>query len=212
VRAVHECFPDITFDCTVKVEHILRHDSIWAEFAEAGCLFVVSAFESVDDQTLRRIDKGHTNADASRAVSLLREHGIEIRPSWMPFTPWTALEHVHRLLDFVADHDLVGNVDPVQYTIRLLIPKGSLLLGHPDLEPHLGPYDAERATYTWTSADPAMDRLHAELHALVEARVNAGDDVPTIYDAIRIACDLAPAQLAAGSTEGRPRLTEPWFC
>ena len=46
---MHERHPDLTFDCTVKVEHILKHRSIWGEFAEAGCLFVVSAFESMND-------------------------------------------------------------------------------------------------------------------------------------------------------------------
>jgi len=210
VRALHERFPAVTFDCTVKVEHVLRHESIWAEMAEAGCLFVVSAFESVDNATLERLDKGHTAADAARAVTLLREHGIEIRPSWMPFTPWTTLEQVQALLDFVADHDLVGNVDPVQYTIRLLLPEGSLLLGHPDLTPHLGPYDAERSTYTWRSADPAMDDLQTRVAAIVEHRQAEGNDIPTVYQALRAECGLEPAEV--GADTGRPRLTEPWFC
>jgi hypothetical protein len=43
------------------------------------------------------------------------------------------------VLDFVAEHDLIGNVDPVQYTIRLLLPEGSLLLDHPELEPPSAP-------------------------------------------------------------------------
>jgi hypothetical protein len=210
VRAIHERFPDLTFDCTVKVEHVLRHESIWAEMADAGCLFVVSAFESVDNATLDRLDKGHTAADAGRAVVLLREHGIEIRPSWMPFTPWTTLEQVEAVLDFVAEHDLVANVDPVQYTIRLLLPGGSLLLGHPDLAPYLGPYDAERSTYTWQSADPAMDELQQRVATLVEQRQGAGDDIPTIYQALRAECGLAPVDVAVGTD--RPRLTEPWFC
>jgi hypothetical protein len=128
----------------------------------------------------------------------------------MPFTPWTTLEHVQALLDFVAAHDLVGNVDPVQYTIRLLLPEGSLLLGHPDLAPHLGEYDAERSTYTWVSADPAMDQLQARAAALVEHRQAAGDDIPTIYQALRAECGLAPANVVMGAD--RPRLTEPWFC
>ena len=132
VRAVHERFPDLTFDCTVKVEHILRHADVWAELAASGCIFVVSAFESVNDATLELLDKGHTAADAGAAVELLRAHGIEIRPSWLPFTPWATLDDVRAILEFVAEHDLVGNVDPVQYTIRLLVPEGSLLLGHID--------------------------------------------------------------------------------
>ena len=143
VRAVHERFPDLTFDCTVKVEHILRHADVWAEMAASGCIFVVSAFESVNDAELERLDKGHTAAEAGQAVELLRSHGIEIRPSWLPFTPWATLDDVRAILEFVAEHDLVGNVDPVQYTIRLLVPEGSLLLGHID---DLGPWDAARLT------------------------------------------------------------------
>jgi pyruvate-formate lyase-activating enzyme len=212
VHALHERFPDVTFDCTVKVEHVLAHEDVWAELAEAGCLFVVSAFESVDDATLTRLDKGHTAADAARAVVLLREHGIEIRPSWMPFTPWTTMEQIHALLDFVAEHDLVANVDPVQYTIRLLLPQGSLLLAHPDLAPHLGSYDTERSSYTWVSADQQMDDLHARLAALVEQRVAVGDDITSVYQALRAECGLAPAVVRTTASASRPRLTESWFC
>ncbi|MGH2684195.1 MAG: radical SAM protein, partial [Actinomycetota bacterium] len=139
VRAMHERFPDLTFDCTVKVEHILRHRDLWGELAAAGCLFVVSAVEHVDDAILERLDKGHTAADAVEAVSILRGHGIELRPSLLPFTPWTTRRALADLIDFVAAHDLVGNVDPVQYSIRLLLPDGSLLLDHPDMAAHLGP-------------------------------------------------------------------------
>ena len=106
VTAMHERFPDVTFDCTVKVEHVLqhgglRHADLWPDFAAAGCVFVVSAFESVDDAVLERLDKGHTTADAARAVAILRDAGIEVRPSWLPFTPWTTADDVVALLDFV---------------------------------------------------------------------------------------------------------------
>jgi radical SAM superfamily enzyme YgiQ (UPF0313 family) len=212
VRAMHDRFPDVTFDCTVKVEHVLRHDDLWAEFAAAGCLFVVSAFESVDDATLGHLDKGHTVADMSRAVQILGEHGIAVRPSWMPFTPWTTLDHVRALLEFVAAHELVGNVDPVHYTIRLLLPRGSLLLEHPDLAPALSAYDDARGSYQWHAADPAIDELQARLATVVEERVAAGDPIPVVYDAVRAACGLAPLGLDPTSADGVPRLTESWFC
>ncbi|HKY74753.1 MAG TPA: radical SAM protein, partial [Acidimicrobiia bacterium] len=124
VAAMHERWPDLTFDCTVKVEHILRYRDLWPEFADAGCLFVVSAFETVHEETLLRLDKGHTAAEAAAAVHLLRSRGIEIRPSFLPFTPWTTVDEVADIVDFVAALDLVPNVDPVQYTIRLLVPQG----------------------------------------------------------------------------------------
>jgi radical SAM superfamily enzyme YgiQ (UPF0313 family) len=116
VREMHGAFPDLTFDCTTKVEHVLRHADLWPELARSGCLFVVSAFETMNDEVLARLDKGHTAADAARAVEVLRPGGIEIRPSFLPFTPWTTPTDLVDIIDFVVDADLVGNVDPVQYT------------------------------------------------------------------------------------------------
>ncbi|MDP8977124.1 MAG: CUAEP/CCAEP-tail radical SAM protein [Actinomycetota bacterium] len=217
VGAMHERFPTLTFDCTVKVEHVLRHAALWDKLAGAGCLFVVTALESIDDCVLRRLDKGHTAADAVRAVAVLRDAGIEPRPSWLPFTPWTTPRGVLDVFDFVADHDLVENTDPVQYTIRLLLPEGSLLLDHPDLRPHLGPYDPSSLSYAWTPADPRVDDLQRRLAALAER--HAGEGAPQVggYAAMRRAVEAAagatPARsVPAGSVQGRPRLTEPWFC
>jgi hypothetical protein len=212
LQTMHERFPQLTFDCTVKVEHVLRygglrHADVWPEFAAAGCVFVVSAFESVDDATLDRLDKGHTTADAAHAVAILRDAGIDVRPSWMPFTPWTTRDDVIALLDFVYQHDLVGSVDAVQYTVRLLLPRGSLLLAHPDLVPFLGPWDDERSTFTWEHPDPTIDELQHTLAALVEA---GGDDVE-LYSKVREVVGAPPVDLTAMTT-GRPRLTESWFC
>jgi radical SAM superfamily enzyme YgiQ (UPF0313 family) len=220
VRELHERIPQLTFDCTTKVEHVLEHADIWPEMAAAGCLFVVCALESVNDQILERLDKGHTTAEALSAIELLREHGIETRPSFMPFTPWTTPRDVLDIVEFVAAHDLVANVDPVQYTIRLLVPEGSLLLGRDDLREHLGPYQAERLSYLWHSADPAADRLQGRLSALVEQSTAAQEPAGLAFARIRAAVreaagDTDDSELNAidiGSTEGRPRLTEPWFC
>jgi pyruvate-formate lyase-activating enzyme len=211
VRAMHERFPQLTFDCTVKVEHVLRHADVWPEFAAAGCAFVVSAFESVNDAVLDRLAKGHTTDDAARAVTVLRDAGVDVRPSWMPFTPWTTPDDVVALLDFVHEHDLVGSVDPVQYTVRLLLPKGSLLLAHPDLAASIGAWDDERSSFTWTAADPAVDELQLRLAALVEEHTAAGTDDLETYALVRAAAGAPPVDLAAATT-GRPRLTETWFC
>lgn len=212
VRAMHERFPDLTFDCTVKVEHILAHAGVWAEFADLGCLFVVSAFESANDAILHRLGKGHTAADMERAVDLLRAHGIEIRPTWLPFTPWTTLHDVQEILRFVADHDLVGNVDPVQYTIRLLVPRGSLLLALAEVRARVGAYDPELGAHPWRADDPSLDDLQTTLAALVEGLLTEGRPIPEIFAAVCDACGVDPGLVPAGATEGRPRLTEPWFC
>jgi hypothetical protein len=219
---VHDRFPELTFDCTTKIELILRHRQIWREMAEAGCLFVVSALESVNDDILARLDKGHTAADAAEAIAVLRAQGIEVRPSFLPFTPWTTAGDLVDLVDFVAAQDLIANVDPVQFSIRLLLPEGSLLLGHPDMVAHLGPFDSERLSYAWSSADPAMDELQVQLAERVEAGLAAGETPGALYLEISRLVRRAAGQIvrrpdereliAAGSVEGRPRLTEPWFC
>jgi radical SAM superfamily enzyme YgiQ (UPF0313 family) len=213
IRALHERWPDLTFDVTAKIEHILRHDSVWPEMAASGCLFVVSAIECLSDEILTRFDKGHTAADAARAVVLLRAHGIEMRPSFLPFTPWTSHADVVDICRFVVAHDLIPNVDAVQLALRLLIPEGSLLLARPDLAPFLDGYDADLLTWRWHAADPAVDALQARLATIVEDATTRGDDpVDTfalVYEAVM---DDRLAIPAGASTHQRPRLTEPWFC
>jgi hypothetical protein len=219
VAAMHERHRHLTFDCTTKVEHILRHPDVLPELADAGCVFIVSAFESTNDTILDYLDKGHSVAEASRAVVSLREHGIEVRPSWLPFTPWTTLDDLIDLIDFVVTHDLVANVDPVQYTVRLLLPEGSLLLSHAAMEPHLGHYDPERLGWTWSHPDPMVDRLQQELASLVEARVGQGTSVTfgEIDTLIRSrathrAATPSHGAVSKGAGGARAHLTEPWFC
>lgn len=201
VAAVHETFPTLTFDITTKVELVLRHADLWPAFAAAGCLFVTSAVECVDDDVLRILDKGHTAADAVAAIELLRAHGIDPRPSLLPFTPWTTRQSLVDLSDLVAQHDLAGSIDPVHWSIRLLLPDGSLLLDVPDIQPYLTGYDAELLGTQWRSADPAMDDLQLEIAALVE---DGGD-----FAAVRL---LISGKPTPPWTTGRPHLTETWFC
>jgi radical SAM superfamily enzyme YgiQ (UPF0313 family) len=204
VRAMHDRFPHLTFDCTTKVEHILEFAEVWPELSRGGCLFVTSALECMNDAILTRLDKGHTTEEAAHAVALLREHGIELRPSFLPFTPWTTERDVLDILDFVVEHDLIGNVDPVQYSIRLLLPEGSLLLDQVETDG----YDADALTYTWQSP---LDDLQRRIATLVEAGIAAGEPISTTFYKVRRAAGGTDA-IPAGSVEGRPRLTEPWFC
>ncbi|HXQ75125.1 MAG TPA: CUAEP/CCAEP-tail radical SAM protein [Acidimicrobiales bacterium] len=228
VAAVHGAFPKLTFDVTAKVEHVLRHRDMWPALARAGLLFVVSAFESASDHVLAMLDKGHTVADEIEAVAVLRASGVEPRPSLMPFTPWTTATDVRDLLDMVSSCDLVGNVDPVHFAIRLLVPPGSLLLASGALDGALGPYDPEGLSWTWRSPDPRLDVVQREV-AAVAVRA-AADEWPggRAYGAVRAAVDAglagdighldAPPPVSDGrlrsalAPDDRPRLTEAWFC
>lgn len=139
VEALHAAFPSLTYDVTIKVEHLLEHRQHLPLLAQTGCLFVVSAVEAVHDHILAAFRKGHTAADVVAALELTAGLGLPVRPTFVPFTPWTTLDQYLELLAFVRSHGLVRHVDPVQYAIRLLVPRGSSLLGTPALASHLRP-------------------------------------------------------------------------
>ena len=220
VRALHAEFPDITYDCTAKIEHLLEQRALVPELAATGCVFIVSAVESLSDVVLAHLEKGHTRADVSIALDVLRRAGIPLRPSFIPFTPWATLGDYRELLDFVERQDLIDHVDPVQYTIRLLIPPGSLLLSRPAIWPFLGPLGSAELSYRWIHPDPRMDALHRAVRGLVEEAARQHADATATFDAVRrLAAGharIAPPRRAVRRATARPpipaRLTEPWFC
>ena len=217
-RALHAEYPDLTFDATIKVEHLLQHRRLLPELASLGCAFVVSAVESLSDQVLTMLDKGHTRTDIIEALNLLDTVGIPMRPSLLPFTPWETLDGYLDLLRFVAERDLVGHLDPVMLSIRLLVPPGSALLADPSSTAWLGELDAEAFTCRWAHPDPRMDSLHASVSALVEHAAKAHESAAATFDAIWQAAHEAAGQAWAHpkrpTTRRRPppRLTESWFC
>ena len=222
VRAVHARCPELTFDITTKVEHILEHPEVIAELRDLGLLFIVSAVESTSPRVLELLDKGHSPDDVLTALRLCRALGIELRPSLLPFTPWSTLRDQLDLLDMIAGNDLIDSVDPVQLSIRLLVPPGSLLLELPEMREHLLGYDPEGFSHLWQHPDPVMDALQAEIAALVAADTDAGGSPRSTHAAIR----RLSAEVAAGSglvwrdadaplppeRLAPPRLSEPWFC
>ena len=68
VEELHAAFPDLTYDVTIKVEHLLEHREHLATLARTGCLFIVSAVEAVHDHVLAHLAKGHTAADVDLAL------------------------------------------------------------------------------------------------------------------------------------------------
>lgn len=215
LEAAHERNPELTFDVTVKVSHILDHGDMWGRLADNGLLFVVSAFESVDDATLEILDKGHTVADMVAALEMTRAAGVHLRPSWLPFMPWTTSHHVIALFRFIADHDLTAVTDPVQLAIKLLIPRGSLLEGHPAVLPHLRGYDEDGLTWRWSFADPESERLSKELEAIASAGSDCGEHTHETFASMwRAVESITGESLGPLPAPGvpAPRLTESWFC
>jgi radical SAM superfamily enzyme YgiQ (UPF0313 family) len=224
-RALHTEFPDVTFDATIKVAHILERRDLFPELAALGCAFVVSAVESLSEDVLRHLAKGHTRADVVEALAILDAAGIPMRPTFVAFTPWTTARDYLDLLDFVAEHDLIEAVDAIQYAIRLLVPPGSALLTEADASAWVGPLDERAFSYTWAHPDPRMDALQREVMALVERAAAQGQSTRATFYALRalaeerLGSDMTLAMTRRGRrlpvlTAGRPvpRLTEAWFC
>jgi hypothetical protein len=218
VRALHAAHPDVTFDATIKVEHILKHRERFRELRSLGCLFVVSALESLSDRVLRELDKGHTREDIVTALGILAEAGIALRPSFVTFTPWTTLSDVVELCDFILDRDLVDHVDPIQLAIRLLVPPGSALLDGDDATPAwLGELVPEELGHRWTHPDARMDALFTEVTAIVDEASRTSEDVVATFLRIRAAAyraagKIAPERASAPARRFVPKLTEAWFC
>jgi radical SAM superfamily enzyme YgiQ (UPF0313 family) len=222
-RALHGEFPDVTFDATIKVEHILERRDLFPELAALGCAFVVSAVESLSEDVLRHLAKGHTRADVVEALNILDAAGIPMRPTFVAFTPWTTARDYLELLDFLDEHGLIEAVDAIQFAIRLLVPPGSALLLEPDASAWVGPLDESAFSYTWTHPDPRMDALQTEVMALVERAAAQGQSARATFYALRalaeegLAADLVQTRSRRRLpvlTAGRPtpHLTEAWFC
>jgi radical SAM superfamily enzyme YgiQ (UPF0313 family) len=217
-RALHGEFPSLTFDFTAKIEHLLRHRERLVELARLGCAFIVSAAESLSDTVLAHLEKGHTRADIETAVRLVSAAGMTLRPTWVAFTPWTTLDDYRELLEFVETHGLVDAIDPVQFSIRLLVPPGSLLLESAALRPFFGDLVKDQFHHAWTHPDPRMEALHREVSGAVARAADGREDAAVTFQRVRELADraagVAPRAFATPARDRKrpPRLTEPWFC
>ncbi len=216
VRVLHREFPELSYDATIKVEHMVGSSALISELEQTGCLFITTAVESVDDRILGYLDKGHTRADFEKAAAVLSRAGIAMAPTFVPFTPWTTVEGYVDLLDALVRLRLVENVPPVQLSIRLLIPQGSYLFRIPGFDAMVEDFDRATLGYPWRHRDPRVDALQREIHALVE-RAEA-DNTPrrqTFKAIYRCAYahlgQFAPA-LPAEQGSPIPHHSEAWYC
>lgn len=194
VRALHEEFPQVTYDCTIKVEHLLKHAALLPVLRETGCLFVTSAVESVDEQILAYLDKGHTRADFEEAVAVLRKVGLTLQPTFVTFTPWTTVRGYAELLGVIAALGLVEAAPPIQYAIRLLIPAGSRLLDLAEVRELVRPFDEQALVYPWSHPDTAVDALYEAVFKLVKASQNGGETRRVLFERIwQLVAERLPA-------------------
>lgn len=216
VKALHEEFPRVTFDATIKIEHLVDLGERLGLMRETGCLFITSAVEAVDDTILSHLRKGHTRRDFEAAVSLLQQLGIALAPTFVPFTPWTTLEGYVELLRHLVALQLVESVPPVQLSIRLLVPEGSHLLQLPGFRELIDDFEPHLLGYPWRHRDPRLDRLQRQVQTIVAQSDQSGmmrrDVFARIWTLAHDALGRRAPSLPANLGDPIPHLTEPWYC
>jgi radical SAM superfamily enzyme YgiQ (UPF0313 family) len=219
VEAMHREFPQLNYDVTIKIEHLRKHDAHLATLRDTGCLFVISAVESVDDTVLEKFDKGHTRADFLAVVARFRDLSMTLLPTFVPFTPWTTLAGYNDLLDVIASEDLCENVAPIQLAIRLLIPAGSRLLELPDVREMVEPFDSAALIFPWRHEDARVDALARAISDLVQRGDSLKLPRTEIFAHIRRAAraaagmkDMPGTQISQTRGTPVPFLDEPWYC
>ncbi len=217
LRAEH---PELTYDVTIKVEHLLQHRQHLETLGKTGAVFVTSAVESFDNSILATFEKNHTREDFETVLRLCRKLDLLLVPTFVAFTPWTTLDGYLSFLSEIVRLELVDQVAPIQYAIRLLIPPGSRLLELTGVWSLVEELEEAKLSYRWRNPDPRVDRLQRDLERLVQesgARcLSRRETFQRIWQrAYQEAADIPQAPpLANLSANSRfvPYLTEPWFC
>jgi radical SAM superfamily enzyme YgiQ (UPF0313 family) len=209
VEALHREFPSLTYDATIKIEHLLQQRALLPRLRDTGCLFVTSAVESADDAVLAKLDKGHTRADFVEVVSEFRSLGLTLSPTFIPFTPWSTRESYRELLALLMDLDLVDNVAPVQLALRLLIPSGSRLLELGDIQAVITEFDEPALLYRWRHHDPTMDDLAQQALGIAASRGSRREVFGYLWNLVS---DHPYEDLDLLPRAAIPQMDEPWFC
>jgi radical SAM superfamily enzyme YgiQ (UPF0313 family) len=213
VEALHEEWPWLSYDVTIKVSHLLKHRDLLGILKGTNCAFVTSAIESLDDEVLGKLDKGHTRADFLEAAAMMREIGLPLAPTFIPFHPWTTMESYGAFLRTLVEADLHTQIAPIQLAIRLLIPEGSLLLELAEIRKLVGLFDARALSYPWRNPDGVLDELCGKIQETIKReekrRTARGEIFRQIWE---LAGNGEFPDVPMVSRATIPYLTEPWYC
>ncbi len=219
VQALHEEFPEVSYDVTIKIEHLLKHAAALPLLKKTGCVIVTSAVESMEDRLLSIFNKNHTFADFTRVAHLFQELDLALNPTFIPFTPWTTLAGYQKLLNSLWSLGLVEQVAPIQLAIRLLLPEGSKLFELAELQPFVAGFNEESLAYEWRHPDEKIEAFYLEILELVTqgtAKESSRQEIfSTLWDCLnRQLSDDAPLPNPSllPSRATFPYLNEPWYC
>ena len=217
VEAMHEEFPALTYDAVIKIEHLIKYPDFLPFLRDSGCILVTTAVESVDDTILEYLDKGHTAAEFEQVVSLMKQHEIALAPTFIPFTPWTTISNYIDLLNKIAELKLIMSVNPVQLSLRLLIPSGSRILELPKQETCITDFNPASLGYTWVHRETEVDVLQENIRSWTEQAESEGLSRLEIFNGIRRIALSAAGSDEKDVTEEQcgepvPVHSESWYC
>ena len=210
VEALGREFPGLSYDATIKIEHLRKHRDLLPRLKNTGCLFVTSAVESVDDAVLQKLDKGHTRADFAEVVQEFRSAGLTLAPTFIAFTPWTTRESYRDLLETVVELNLVDHVAPIQLALRLLITRGSRLLELDEIQSVITGFDEPALLNRWKHADPAMDALAEQALKLAARKESRREIFRKLWNLV--AGRPLPENFDLMPRATIPYMDEPWYC
>ena len=143
-----------------------------------GCVFVVSAVESLSDRVLAELDKGHTRADVFEALRHhARRRASRCARRWWRSRPWTTLDDYLELCDFIVERGPRGErrSHPARHP-----PAHPAGLGAARGATRRAPGSARSSRTSSATAGrtpiPRMDRLHEEVSRRVEEGAARGED------------------------------------
>jgi radical SAM superfamily enzyme YgiQ (UPF0313 family) len=218
VEEFHREFTSVTYDVTIKIEHLRKYEAHLPKLKDTGCLFIISAVEYLDDTVLRALDKGHTREDFLHVVQTFRELGMILHATFVPFTQWTTMESYLDLLRVIRAESLMENVAPIQLGIRLLIPEGSRLLELDEVRRNVGPFDPQSLFYPWKHSDPRIDALAETVQGIAADGDRRKESRTTVFERIWNAAHAAAGLDTPSSSSAQappaavPFLSEPWYC
>ena len=214
LESLNEKFPSITYDSTIKVEHIIKYKKYFKELSSLNMVFVISAFETTNDLVLSILEKNHTSNDLNNSIEISQDFGIDIRPTWMPFSPWTELNDLSNIVKLIEKYELRETVDPIQLTIKLLIPKHSLIIKKPEINKYLGNYEKNSLSFKWEYENNDVEKLQSSLFDFIlnNSELNEHKQYLGMVNIIEKCTDTKLLTNSSYDFKNVPKLSETWFC
>ena len=220
IKKLNKEFPDLGYDVIIKVEHLLKHQNLLSNLVSTGCRFVTTAVESINDDILFKLKKGHTLEDFRQVVKITKTLGLPLSPTFIPFTPWSTPSNYLELLKTIVDLGLVDNVASVQLSIRLLIPLASNLLELDEIKESTRNFNDKALSYNWHYNDPNMDTLENNIRLIVEEgesqKKTRREIFLRLWEAARKfkkSSDNYPDKINFSHKDSNiPTMSESWYC